>query len=509
MQKARFFIAVSCAGASAACGTEIARAVDIAPTTPAGVDAGPPGLPEKPPVCMAAKITDRLLYGKITLPDAVRYKRSAYYFGFPQDDRIAFSVANNGVGQVAWISNGGTLVHVTQIAPAEFARTADDVRVGDDTIIDGYDVGGLVALDDGFALLTRRPDLGEPIQESTGQATFLVRWSNDLRSERFSVPLTGTAFKTNSTDPADKRDFPLAVSPISLSGRLVSDGSHFGAYFGVRGGTGDRFQNQSSDKFVIVDDAGQFVSGFRGACRQNLGSRLLFDTSGFVPFCMSDGESGTAGAYVVSPTRAIRIAPEITFSSGGYAGGNFGSAVKLTNGYMLVWASRGVKVQSGQIIGPGRDFHAPAVVMVKKDLTIGYERMWPFIPKDDPNFVLSEDAVNVHAQAYGSDKVLVVWETIASPAYQPNAGLSMGNYGGTHFQLIDANGNIASAEEIVPNSIAPNGPDDIVLFPNGDLGWAYVPEDRYFQNFTAPNGVSALTEIRFVRLPYCTPPTPP
>jgi hypothetical protein len=224
---------------------------------------------------------------------------------------------------------------------------------------------------------------------------------------------------------------------------------------------------------------------------------------------MSDGEIGTAGAHVVSPTRPIRIAPEITSSSGGYAGGNFGSVVKLTNGYMLVWASRGVKVQSGQITGPLRDLHAPAVVMVKKDLTIGYERMWPFIPKDDPNFVLSEDAVNVHAQAYGSDKVLVVWETIASPAYQPNTGLSMGNYGGTHFQLIDANGNIASAEEIVPNSIAPNGPDDIVLFPNGDIGWAYVPEDRYFQNFTAPNGVSALTEIRFVRLPYCTPSTAP
>jgi hypothetical protein len=75
-------------------------------------------------------------------------------------------------------------------------------------------------------------------------------------------------------------------------------------------------------------------------------------------------------------------------------------------------------------------------------------------------------------------------------------------------RLIDVNGNSASEDEVVPTSIAPNGPDEIVHFPNGDLGWAYVPEDRVFTNITAPN-VSALTEIRFVRLPYCTPPTSP
>ena len=506
MLKARSLIAMSCACASAACGTEIARAVDIAvpPTV------GPGGLPEKPPVCSTSKLVERLLYGKVMLPDAVRYKRSAYFFGFPQDDRIAFSVSDNNVGQVAWMSNGGTKVHVTPISPVDFAPTANDIRAGEDVTLDGFDVGGLVALKDGFALLTRRPDPGEPISESTGQATFLVRWADDVQDVRFAVPLTGTNYKNNTTDLYEKRDFPLPVSPITTSGRLVFDGARFGAYFGVRGGLGDRYANQSSDKFVVLDDAGQYVSGFRAACRQNLGMRLLFDTSGFVPFCLSDGEFGNAGAgaYVVTPaTKALRrVMPEITIASGG-VGGNFGSAVKLPNGYMLVAATRGVITRYGQIIGPWRDFHSPGVAMVKKDLTIAYDRVWPFIPEDDPTFVLTDDAVNVHAQAYGSDKVLVVWETIAQPILQSN-GASVGNYGGTHLRLIDVNGNSASEDEVVPTSIAPNGPDEIVHFPNGDLGWAYVPEDRVFQNITAPS-VSALTEIRFVRLPYCTPPTSP
>jgi hypothetical protein len=513
MKKARSLIAISCACASAACGTEIARAVDIAPTgsppPSTTVDAGPPSAPEKPPVCTTAKLTDRLLYGKVMLPEEVRYKRSAYFYGFPQDDRIAFSASSNGA-QVAWLTSAGTQVHVTPIAPAEFTPAGNNVRAGDDITVDGSEVGGLVAFDDGFALLTRRPDLGEPIPESTGQATFLVRWKD--KNQEFAVPLTGTRFATTA-DTVDKHDFPLPLSSISWSGRLLFENSQYGAYFGVRGGSGDRYSNQNSDKFVVMDAAGRFVSGFRAACRQNLGGRLLADTTGgFAPFCMSDGSYGTAGVYAVAmgPLRTIKLAPEVTFASGSYLGGNFGSAVKLPNGYVVAWASRGVSLNSsGQIDGPADNLHAPAIALLKKDLTLeaGNNPKWPFPRKVDSDGNRLEDAVNVHAQVYG-DKVLLVWETITSPAYRPSTGVSVGNYGGTHFRLIDASGNIASDEEFLPTSIAPNGPDDIVQFPNGDVGWAYVPEDRYFQSFTAPNGVSALTEIRFVRLTYCTPPPP-
>jgi hypothetical protein len=102
-----------------------------------------------------------------------------------------------------------------------------------------------------------------------------------------------------------------------------------------------------------------------------------------------------------------------------------------------------------------------------------------------------------------------VWETIDSPAFSSSNGYSTGVYGGTHFRLVDAQGNTASDEEVLPDAIAPNGPDDIVQFSNLDLGWAYVPEAE--RNFQTPVTAAALpslpvvSEIRFVRLTWCYP----
>jgi len=106
MQKARYIVALSCAYASAGCSTEIAQAVDSRPPdTPP--DAGQPVLPEKPPVCKSAKILERLSYGGVQVNEGVRYKRAGSFFGFPQDDRIAFSTLSNNGSLVAWLNSGG------------------------------------------------------------------------------------------------------------------------------------------------------------------------------------------------------------------------------------------------------------------------------------------------------------------------------------------------------------------------------------------------------------------
>src|SRR5262245_19357368 len=144
MRKARYLAAVSCAIASAiaGCGTEVATAVYVPPP-----DAGA----GTPPQCPSTKIGDRLIhYGSVILDEPVRYKRTGYFFGLPQDDRIAFSVANNNVGMVAWVNAAGTTVRVTSLAIG-----ADVIsRIGADVPVEGTELSGLVALDDGFALLT-------------------------------------------------------------------------------------------------------------------------------------------------------------------------------------------------------------------------------------------------------------------------------------------------------------------------------------------------------------------
>jgi hypothetical protein len=499
MQKARYLVALSCAYASAACGTEVAIAV-----YPAPVDAGPPGSPDKPPPCMSSKLTSRLTKATVMVGDGVRYKRALPFYGFPQDDRIALSTLNSNGSMVAWLNNAGTQVHVTQLTP-EFNR------VGNDVMIDGTDVSGLVALDDGFAVLTRRLDLGAPVGDGTvqTQATYLVRWQDG--HELFAVPLTGTKSITNAPDN-EKHDFPLSVPNLAPSGRLAFNGSQYGAYFGVRGGVGDRYATVNSDKLVQVDDTGQYLGGWRTACRWNLGTRLVPEMDSFVAFCMADGNAGPPGLYMYYGNKTPkRLAQEVTFSSGGYLGGNLGSAVKVQGGYAVGWASRGVYLSNTD--KAANEPHEPAIALVDKDFNLIADPQWPFlqVTTSDGGKTTTRptrDAVNVHAAPYG-DKILFVWETIDSPAFSSSNGYSTGVYGGTHFRLVDAQGNTASDEEVLPDAIAPNGPDDIVQFSNLDLGWAYVPEAE--RNFQTPVTAAALpslpvvSEIRFVRLTWCYP----
>jgi hypothetical protein len=488
MQKARYLIVLSCA--STACGTEVATAVYPAPT----VEAGTPGLPDKPPVCPSPKIIDRRLVTSVQLTDGVRYKRTGYFFGFPQDDRIALSASNNNGALLAWVDNSGTQVHVTPLSTPEL------VRSGDDVLVPGSELSGLVALDDGFALLTRRADPGDPLVDAATQpqATFLVRWQKD--GERFALPLTGTRSIVTGVMASDKRDYAPSLTGTGLSGRLAFNGSHFGAYFAVRGAANDKYDGIVSDKFVQVDDKGQFVSGWRAACRQNLGGRLLPEANGFAAFCMSDGYVGATGLNAARGERSTELLASEWTSAYGYAGGNLGSAVKLPDGYLVAWASRGVKENGGVAF----DGHQPAVALVTRTLDRVAEAKWPFAPT--PLAAPREDAVNVHAAPYGDDKVLLIWETITEPQYRN--GAATGNYGGTHFRLVDVNGQMASEEEHIPEHIAPNGSDDIVQLPNRDLIWAYVPEERNFKDLVVASAVPALpvlTQINLVRLTYCTP----
>ena len=508
MQKARYLVALSCACASAACSTEIATAV-----YPRRMDAGTPGLPDKPPQCNSSRIIDRLSQASIPLPEGVRYKRGLSYFGLPQDERIAFSSSINNVSFVAWLNNSGTHVHVTPLALTATEMT----RFGTDYIVQGTELSGLVALDDGFAILTRRTDIGEALGEGgmPVQATHLVRWQNGR--ELFAVPLTGTRSITNA-DLSEKRDYP-----ISQSARLVFNGTHYGAYFSVRGFDApaggppeDRWPGQLGDKFVQVDDGGRLVSAWRMGCRQHLQGRIVVDGSAFVPFCMSDGTIGDPGVNLVEGPGDARY--NIAFESAplpmvtyGYAGGNFGSVVKMPGGYVVGWASRGVSYPIDEASPDALyDFHEPAVAVLGPNRRLSAPPEWPFLTTSRP----ARDAVNVHAAPYGADKVLIVWETIDAPRFRPGMdpgeGFSTGSYGGTHFRFVDAAGKaVSDEEETSPSAIAPNGPDEIVQLSNGDLVWAYVPEpQRDFQATVSgtelPN-LPIISQIHLVRLLYCTP----
>src|SRR5512147_2017643 len=115
--------------------------------------------------CPAA-LEDRLTVSKIPVSGNIAWQRAGYD-GFPADERIALSVHPSGQGYLAWgevnASSGQVdvpspvRVHVTPL-DASFARHGDDV-----VLEGGQEVSGLVAHDNGFAILTKIDNPGKDI----------------------------------------------------------------------------------------------------------------------------------------------------------------------------------------------------------------------------------------------------------------------------------------------------------------------------------------------------------
>jgi hypothetical protein len=305
--------------------------------------------------------------------------------------------------------------------------------------------------------------------------------------EAFAAPLTGTLNITNDPDN-ERRD----CSP-GLLGKLAFNGSNYGAYFNVRGCAGDFVEGSLGDKLVYADARGTFLpNGWTWGCSQNLGLALLPEEGDFTAFCLSDTRPA-AGLHLVEPQFRL-LAHE--FTTPGYSGGELGSAVKLADGrYFVAWASRGVRA-STMPIEVAKESHDIGFIVLSRDRVPEAAARWLVSTPDIDEF-------NVHAARYGDDRVLVTWET--SIDLQCSSGVCLGPYAGARFRLFYADGRAASLEQVV--QAPPNGGDDIVVFPNGDLGWAFVPNARDSSVLlSVSNGVPNLRPIRrlnIARFAFC------
>jgi hypothetical protein len=168
----------------------------IEPDTSTVEDVPPPGPPPPPaaPSC-PSDLAARLTVTRVDVDADIRF-RDATTDSFPMDQRVAFGVARDGRAYVAWTELSGA-VRVTPLT-SELKRAEPDIPV------EGQDIGGFVVRDDGFAVLTRRTDPGDPLTDANSgsspvKAAFLVRYHG--RTQTFAVPLTGTKSITASTDP--------------------------------------------------------------------------------------------------------------------------------------------------------------------------------------------------------------------------------------------------------------------------------------------------------------------
>ena len=180
-------------------------------------------------------------------------------------------------------------------------------------------------------------------------------------------------------------------------------------------------------------------------------------------------------------------------------GAQFGSVIKLSDGgYAVYWLSRG---------GPNAEGSLPA----KPSNDIAMMRLGAapdYTPQ--PTTWITNTAniheMNLHVARYGNNRLLMSWDSIESFTCSLDFDITcLGQYTGTHFQLLDLQGNKIGPDEVLP--YPPNERDDLVTFPNGDVGWAFVPEPkrqystRLYETTIAP--LPAIRKISIARMLYC------
>ncbi|MFF9038432.1 hypothetical protein ACF090_23540 [Streptomyces sp. NPDC014892] len=396
---------------------------------------------------------------------------SAGYNNSREWTRTATAVAPNGTLRVAWPASDG--IHVTPL-------TAAGKRSGADTVVKGTkEVGGLVAHNDGFALLTRVADTNK--WKETAAA--LVRYKNGKQAWR--TKLTGAS----SDDTA-----PL------LDGQLAWNGKKYGAYFVVHG-AGGFADGHFGDKLAYVGSTGKKLTGGWGwGCSHNEGIALRAETSGnFTSLCFDDWRSGLfVSTGIGAPDNAPVVQREQCWA--GYCGGTFagrtGDLVKSSSGrYATAFASRGAASAKknpddesgrGWTVKPRTSTHQVALAFLKNRNT----------PSGKPVYLTSAkgtEHVNVRVAPYGKDRLLVSYETLKNAKCA--SGTCTGTFTGTHFRLVDWNGKLQGADKVVQARIS----GDIAVLKDGTLTWAYAPVTPSYA--TALTGASPTTKtLKIARL---------
>ncbi|MGW2379562.1 hypothetical protein [Streptomyces sp. NPDC001658] len=406
----------------------------------------------------------------VSLPAKFPYL-SAGYNNTREWTRTATSVAPNGTLRVAWPASDG--VHVTPL-------TAAGKRSGADTVVKGAkEVGGLVAHDDGFALLTRIADTNK--WKETAAA--IVRYTGAKKT--WGTKLTGIA----SHDTA-----PL------LDGQLTWNGTKYGAYFIVHG-AGGFADGHFGDKLAYVSAKGAKLGGGWGwGCSHNEGIALHAEKTGaFTSLCFDDWRSGLfVSTGIGAPDNAPVVQREQCWA--GYCGGTFasrtGDLVKSSTGrYATAFASRGAASAAknpddssgrGWTVKPKTATHQVAVAFLKSRTSAPGKAIYLTNTK-------ATEHVNVRLAPYGKDRLLLSWESLKNAKCA--SGTCTGTFTGTHLRLIDWNGKFQSPDKVVAARLT----GDIAVQKDGTLTWAYVPvTPSYAKPLTSASPTA--TTLRTARL---------
>ena len=379
------------------------------------------------------------------------------------------------------MDNSETDVHVQQLDPATFSAVGTAT-----TVKGGKEAGGLVAQNDGFALLTN-----EVIPSGTANAPpgntpvpVVYRYTNGAQT-----------WKTFLGGPGVHEADGLSMSP-DLNGDLVYSeaAKMYGAYFVVTNYAGYA-TGHFGDSVEYVNDAGQLQT-IKGAssswgCSHNTG--IAFEAADQPPFAGLCAEDHGA-IWLNTKTQGmdgVKVSNEnaTNGASGEAMGGMSGSYSQLArftgnNSYIFSWVSRGATnlVQDswrgkGYTAAQNRtnNRNVAIALMSDKNTLVGppaSSTIGAASGDDQVNWITkgTADCSNAHVAAFDDTNALVTWEEIANPSCDFIAMGCRGAFTGSKFQQVDSTG-VKVGEVLNANDVYVAG--DMVTMPNGQICWPY------------------------------------
>ncbi len=454
------------------------------------------------PVPCPPTLAERLAVVEIPVDRDIAWQRPGYD-RFPVDERLALAVQPDGQAQLAWLEvspatvAGGPAqppvgVHVTPLG-TDLRRRAGQ---SDALVPTGEEVAGLVAHDDGFALLTRDLNPGAPIHlDDIPTVAYLVRFRDG--AEWWRKPLTGDL--SESLPEAN-----TLYSPF-LDGQLAWNGSVYGAYFVVRGGVGDPAEGFWRDALVFRDSLGgtppPTMPQLAHGCQNNGGIRLIRDrgksnlmasTWATLPDLTGLCVQQASPELKLTSLEAHRFVSDQEVSWAGYAGARLGSLVKVADGYLVFWLSQGDAAQAEL-----RQGHDIRMARLDHDFNVVAGPTWVTRTPGTQEW-------NLHVAPYGENHLLMIYEDIAiSGSAFDHGAMYLGTYRGTHLALLDGSGLLLADELLQDRPLAITANAEPVLLPGGDVAWPFVnPSPDYTSPTAEPNGPGQTT-LRIARVRYC------
>ncbi|OJI88408.1 hypothetical protein ASPTUDRAFT_195954 [Aspergillus tubingensis CBS 134.48] len=413
---------------------------------------------------------------------------AAYWTDYVHHRRTPFAVSPDGkTAYLAYLDASGSDVHVTELDPTTFEATGTTV-----TVSGGQEAGGLVAHNDGFALLTNEamPSGTTNAPPSDTPVPVLHRYTNGKQT-----------WKTWLGGPGVHSSDGLSASP-DLNGDLVYSESAglYGAYFVVTDYSGDA-SGHYGDSIEYVADNGTLVT-IAGAssswgCSHNTG--IAFEAADEPPYasiCAEDQGAIWLNTKTQGMTNdGVKISNENTTNGAsgeamGGMGGSYSGLARFADStrYIFTWVSRGaVDVTENTWMGDGYTHvsnrtnprNVALALFTDKYTKVGKQATSTVGDENGDSQVTwvtsgSNDCSNAHVATFGNSSALITWEEISDPLCEYIAMGCRGQFAGTYFQQVDSDGNKVG-DAFKSTDVYVSG--DMVTMSDGRICWPYVNMD--------------------------------